>query len=72
MFRHADLLVFKQDASYKSKGNEGLWFFTNAAYKAHKEVYFVDAAYKADLLVFFVDAAYKAKWQKREKMHLLF
>ena len=64
--------MYKEDAEYKAKGNEGKWYFVDAEYKADKKIYFEDAEYKADLKVYFVDSEYKAKWKNLSKKQLLY
>ena len=65
-------MVYKVSADYKTSGNEGKWYFTDADYKADKKIYFVDADYKADIKIYFVDNDYKAKWNKSDKKHKMY
>tara|TARA_B110000263_G_C14933443_1_gene340307 strand:- start:15 stop:362 length:348 start_codon:yes stop_codon:yes gene_type:complete len=67
----SDLKVFKVEKDYQSKGNIGLWFFTDKSYISDKKIYFVDYEYQADLNIFFVKYSYQVGWKNKEKMYLL-
>ena len=67
----ADLKVFKVEKEYQSKGNIGLWFFSDRSYISDKKIFFVDYAYQADLNIFIVKYSYKAGWKNKKKMYLL-
>ena len=67
----ADLKVFKVEHEYQTKGNIGLWFFTDKSYKSDKKIYFVDYEYQADLKIYMVKYGYQAGWKNKEKIYLL-
>ncbi len=67
----ADLKVFKVKHEYQTKGNIGLWFFTDNSYESDKKIYFVDYEYQADLKIYMVKYSYQAGWKNKEKIYLL-
>jgi len=71
-YKHeADLLVYRSTVDYNTKGNKGVWYFTDTKYTSDISVQFVKYKYQADLTIYYVRHSYEAGWRNKNKKYLI-